>query len=333
MSINVKISEFPDPEWNNRLKNHSLGSIHQTSQYCEFRKKMWGNSTHYITFEKNDEILGQIAVLGFSKMKKKIESKLGKSFVTKKLGNLVNSIKRMYVWYYGPIIFQNNFREEIFDEIANLSKKFNSPIKGSLHPLDLPSNELKNKGWNEIEKGTFIIDLTLSEEKLWDKIERQSGRKAVNRALKKDIKVKSIKNINDLKVHHFLLNEGREIANLPRIPFDRLKTHWEMLVDVGEVGFVAWLDDKPLASTIVTTFNGYLNEQGFARSKFDFENLTNGTDLIKWHIIKWGHRNGFKKFDLSGVDLDFKDKKHEGIFKFKKKWGGEFQKWYHYSTS
>ena len=104
-----------------------------------------------------------------------------------------------------------------------------------------------------------------------------------------------------------------------------------MLKNVGQKGFIARLDEKPIASTLITSFNGYINEQGFSRSKDDYEQLLNGTDMIKWHVIKWGHDTGRKIFDLSGVEADLSDKKNQGIFKFKKKWGGQFQDWYHYS--
>jgi len=144
---------------------------------------------------------------------------------------------------------------------------------------------------------------------------------------------KPIKTLEDVKIHHQLINEGRKIANLSPIPLERIINHWEMLSNVGEKGFIAWLDEKPLASTFVTTFNGYLNEQGFSRSKYDMENLMNATDLIKWHVIEWSKKSNFKTFDLSGVELDTEDQKHKGIFKFKKKWGGELQKWHQYKYS
>jgi len=325
MTVTTKISTQADAQWNNRLLKSPFGTVHQTVEYSEFRKKMLDNSVNYITFESNDKIVGQLVLLGFSRIKKKIDSKFGKLSFAKKLGDLVSTIKPMYLWYYGPIIFDNDYRSQVFEEIAQLPRKLKSPITGSLHPLDQPSQELKNKDWKEKKKGTFLVDLTLSEKELWKKIDRQSGRKAVNRALKKGIKVEQIKDLDDLKIHHRLLNEGREIAKLPKIPFERIEAHWNMLSNIGDVGFIAWLEERPLASTLVTTFNGYLNEQGFARSKFDFKNLMNGTDLIKWHIIKWGHEGGFQTFDLSGVEIDSADKKHEGIFKFKKKMGWLFK--------
>lgn len=332
MTIDILIKDTPDNEWNKRLLEHKFGTIHQTKEYAEFRRKFWGQQVHYITFLYKEKIIGQMILFEFSRIGRKISATFGNNLF-QKINKFTKNFKKMYSWYYGSIIFDEQYNEEIYSEISNFPSKFNAPISGSLHPLEQSRKEFLSKGWKEIEKGTFLIDLTLTEEQLWENVDRRSAKKAVNRAIKKGITVKPIKNPKDVKIHHQLLNEGREIVNLPPIPLDRITAHWKMLSDVGEKGFIAWLGEKPLASTFVTTFNGYLNEQGFARSKYDMENLMNATDLIKWHIIEWGKKSGYRIFDLSGVELDSEDQKHQGIFKFKRKWGGKLQKWYHYKYS
>ena len=330
--MEIIVKKVPDKNWNERLTNNKFGTIHQTVEYAEFRRELWGQEIHYITFLNNKKIIGQMTLFEFSRVGRKINEKLGNN-IFKKLKKITKNFKTMYTWYYGPIIFDEKFSEEIYSEIANFPKRFNSPMSGSLHPLEQARKEFTDKGWKETEKGTFLIDLKQSIEKLWENVDNRAGKKAVNRARKKGIIIKPIKTLEDVKIHHQLINEGRKIANLSPIPLERIINHWEMLSNVGEKGFIAWLDEKPLASTFVTTFNGYLNEQGFSRSKYDMENLMNATDLIKWHVIEWSKKSNFKTFDLSGVELDTEDQKHKGIFKFKKKWGGELQKWYHYKYS
>jgi len=332
MTVNFSIKESADEEWNKRLLNNKFGTIHQTKEYAEFRRSLWGQQVHYITFSDKEKIVGQMTLFKFSRIGRKINVKFGND-IFQKLKKITQNFKTMYSWYYGPVIFDEQYTEEIYTEISNFPSKFNAPITGSLHPLEQATKELSGKGWKEIQKGTFLIDLTLSEEQLWENVDRRSAKKAVNRAMKKGINIKPIKNLEDVKIHHRLINEGKEIARLPPIPLERIVAHWNMLSNVGEKGFIAWLNDKPLASTFVTTFNGYLNEQGFSRSKYDMENLMNATDLIKWHLIKWGKESGYRIFDLSGVEVNSEDQKHQGIFKFKEKWGGKLQKWYHYKYS
>lgn len=331
MSLITKIDTEPDTDWNKRLADDKNSTVHQTADFGIFQSERQNQPTYYITFKKNNKIVGQLVLLKFSRIERKFQNLSRRSSLVSKLMKTVKNLKPIYIWYFGPSIFETSHKEEIFKEISKLGKKFNAPIRGSLRPLDHSVAELFSNNWTEIKKGTFLIDLTQSPETLWNNIDRQSGRKAVNRALKRGIKVTEIKNLDELKIHHNLLLQGREIANMTGPSFNFIKLRWELLRNVGSKGFIAWLDEQPIASTLLTSFNGYINEQGFARSKMDKEQLLNGTDMIKWHIIKWGANSGCKTFDLSGVEADLSDKKNQGIFKFKKKWGGTYQNWYHYS--
>jgi len=331
MIIKSNISSEADKCWNLRLNGNKFATIHHTQEYIEYVKQARKQPSYYITFETKDEVVGQVALHRLSRAEKKIKSTFKKIPASNSISKLFSGIKPMFVWDFGPVIFNDDFRDEIYSEIAKFSKKFKGPIKGSLHPLDYPAEELSKYGWNEKKMGTFLIDLTLSQEQLWKNVDRQSGRKAVKRALNNGIKIKPIENINDLKTHHVLLNEGKEMADLGNYPFRSLELSWKMLRKVGQFGFIAWKDNIPLASTLVTTFNGYLNEWGFAESKKDREELLGATDLIKWNLIEWGHKSGFRYFDLSGVEPEPSNTKEKGIFRFKKKWGGKLVNWYHYT--
>ncbi|CAE6488184.1 peptidoglycan bridge formation glycyltransferase FemA/FemB family protein [Candidatus Nitrosotenuis uzonensis] len=333
MAIQTKISESPDDEWNIRLLNSRYSTIHQTVDYTEYIKAVNNMPSYYVTFHNNGQVLGQMVLHKISRLRKKLEPKLGDIPLFSKLLNLTKTIKPMYVWHFGPVIFNIDYKNEIFHEISKLRKTLNAPIYGSIHPLLERSIELVENGWKERKTHTFLIDLSLTTEQLWNNIDRHSGRKAVKRAQNKQVIIKPIESLDDLKIHHQLLNEGMEIAGLGTYPFVYIKKSWEMLKNVGQFGFIAWHGNYPLASTLVTTFNGYMNEWGFARSKYDRDNLLNGPDIIKWHLIEWGHNNRFRIFDLTGVNPDSHNKKDQGIYKFKKKWGGQLREWYHYNIS
>jgi len=332
MTIKLQLSEKFDKNWNKRLLENPLSTVHQTSDYAEYIKKVSKQPVLYVTFENNGKTSAQMVLFRASRLQRRLEFKLNQIPLMSKLFYFTKNLYPVYMWHYGPVIFDQEHKSEIFSELSKLSKILSAPISGSLHPQFGQAVELSKNGWSEKKMATFLIDLSLPEDELWKKIDRHSGRKAVIRAINKGVVVKPIKNLNDLRIHHQLLNEGMEIANLGSYPFQSLKSSWEMLDKIGQFGFIAYLNDVPLASTLVTTFNGYVNEWGFARSKFDKKNLLNGTDLIKWHIIKWGHQSGFRIFDLTGVDPSSSDKKYEGIFKFKKKWGGTLQDWYLYNS-
>jgi len=332
MELKTIIKQNVGKEWNELVKTHNLATFHQTSNYAEYWQHTRGQPSYFISIMNGNDVVALLVLHKASLLQRRLETKFQKFSFSSSIFSFVKNVKTLYIWEYGPLIFNNNYKSEIFSEINKLKKIFKGHIDGSFHPLEETSSQLIKDGWTEKKLGTFLIDLTLSEDELWKNIDRRSGRKAVNRAQKNEIKIKIIENLDDLQIHHKLLNEGRKIANLPQTPYRNVEAAWNTLKDVGLCGFIAWLDNTPLASTIMTTFNGYINEMGFARSKLDLENLYCATDLIKWHIIQWGHKSGLKTFDLSGVDPYSEDKKLRGIFNFKKKWGGILHDWYHYSS-
>ena len=110
MKIDILIKNVPDKEWDNRLLNNKFGTIHQTKEYAEFRKKLWGQEIHYITFVNNEEIIGQMTLFEFSRVGRKINKKFGNT-IYKKLKKITRKFKTMYTWYYGPIIFNEKFAD------------------------------------------------------------------------------------------------------------------------------------------------------------------------------------------------------------------------------
>jgi hypothetical protein len=332
VTIITKISEQPQENWNDLVKTHNFATFHQTTFYADYWKKTRGQPSFFVSIMDGDETLAQLLIHKNSLLQRKLESKISSLSLRSSFFSLIKNVKTVYVWEYGPLIFNQNKKSEIYLEINRLRNSLNGPINGSLHPLETRSNNLEKLEWKENKFATFLIDLSQSEEQLWKNIDRHSGRKAVNRALNKEVKIEPLQNQKDLQIHYNLLNEGRKLANLSKIPFRNIEAAWTCLKESGICGFIAWRKDVPLASTLMTTYNGYINEMGFARSKLDLENLYCSTDLIKWHIMKWGHENEFKTFDLSGVNPNSSDKKIQGIYKFKKKWGGTLQDWYHYTS-
>jgi lipid II:glycine glycyltransferase (peptidoglycan interpeptide bridge formation enzyme) len=73
---------------------------------------------------------------------------------------------------------------------------------------------------------------------------------------------------------------------------------------------------------MISTFNGYLNEWGAAQAWEDISEHLYGNDLLRYHIIEWGHQAGYRFYDQSGISTS-SSSKELGIFRFKTKWGGE----------
>ena len=92
--------------------------------------------------------------------------------------------------------------------------------------------------------------------------------------------------------------------------------------NLGITGFIAIHDEIPVASITISYFNGYLVEQGISRSILDIENKLYAQELLRWEVIKWGKQNNGRFYDFAGINPEGRTPKEEGIFRNKKKWGG-----------
>ena len=93
--MEIIVKKVPDKNWNERLTNNKFGTIHQTVEYAEFRRELWGQEIHYITFLNNKKIIGQMTLFEFSRVGRKINEKLGNN-IFKKLKKITKNFKTMY---------------------------------------------------------------------------------------------------------------------------------------------------------------------------------------------------------------------------------------------
>ena len=198
MELKTIIKKKVGKEWNEVIKTHNLATFHQTSNYAEYWEQTRGQPSYFISIMDGSNVAAVLVLHKASLLQRRLETKIQNLSFSSSILSLVKNVKTFYLWEYGPLIFNEEHKSEIFSEINKLKKIFKGPIDGSLHPLTDSASELTKYGWKETKLGTFIIDLTLSEEQLWKNIDRHSGRKAVNRAKKNAIKMKPIKNLDDL---------------------------------------------------------------------------------------------------------------------------------------
>ena len=158
-------------------------------------------------------------------------------------------------------------------------------------------------------------------------MDKNSAQKNISRAINRGVKLESIskKNLND---YYHLVKDSRISLGLDYGSFDEMSDMWNILEPVGYSGFLAKLNDIPVAGLGFSFFNKYVNEWGVARSQLDYDENLYSQDLIKWEIIRWGKKNKMKWYDLTGVNPNPSNKKEEGIFRYKKKWGGIQKNYY-----
>lgn len=274
-----------------------------------------GWNTKFLKFiEPKGEILGQLMISTYPRFEKK-------DLKRKVLGKLPGIKKMVYRWVYGPVVFKPEYKNDICRALEQFLVSKNVRVSGSEHPflrnqLSCLQSPFEIKPW-----GTFLIDLSLDLDTLWKKMDKHSARKNIERAKERGVVVKKMER-SDLKEHHKMLRETKRKVG-EEVELSTIEKLWDNLEPIGITGFLARKNEEPISSLIISNFNGYLNEWGVARTKIDYEEKLYSQDLIKWEIIRWGVENKLEYYDLSGVNPHSENKKEQGIFRYKKKFGGE----------
>jgi len=309
--ISLEVSDVADAKWNNRLEEASLGSIHQTNEFATYTRKVFNQKPKFIKFlNSKGDIVGQLLLHEYSRFAKKGIS--GK-FLKKILG----SKDTIFRWKYGPIIFKYNLADDVWKSLYDFFSTKNCKVIGTEAPLLAQS--LKNpfiiKPW-----ATFLIDLSENLEVIWTRMDKHSAQKNIKRSEKRGVTINEITE-KDLHIIHNLFQKTK--GEDKTVSLEDVKIRWNCLHNIGMHGFLAFYEEKPIGGIMASSYNGYINEFGIARTKKDSEGKLYSQDLLKWHIIKWGKNKNLKYYDLTGVNPYPQNEKEKGIFRYKEKWGGK----------
>lgn len=313
--ITIESSSEPDQNWNKRLLESKYGTIYQTKEIAKYFEKTVKYKNSYLNFlDQSGKIVGQLLL-----SEQDISQK---NLIRNILSKISSKNKNLYRWIYGPVIFDNDQQFNIVKQLFDFLKSKSGYVSGSEHPLlselFLNSNiPFKLKNWS-----TFLIDLTLSKNELWNNLNKNSARKNIKKSINRNVIVKEITK-NDLKTYHSILSETKKDINHLNVELYDLEIQWDLLHDIGFSGFLAWENELPLGGLAVSYFNNYVNEWGVARANRDKSQNFYSQDLIKWKIIEWGIEKKFHYYDLTGANPNPKNSNEEGIFRYKQKWGGQ----------
>lgn len=313
--ISIEENGIGDSKWNERLIRSGLGTIYQTKEFSSHYKRSQSNTVFLKFVDEKGGIVGQLLLAEYSRFK----DRGTKGKILKKIPGLK---KKLCKWVYGPVIFDKNLSADIYSSLEKFLLSRNYVVTGSQHPMLTNGVSAMKQNFKLKKWGTFIIDLSKPKEDLYKNIDKHSGRKNIERALKRGVKIEEIneKNLNDF-------TELYQRYKNKRVPkkedFDEMRIWWDTLKPIGYGGFLAKLEEEPIGGIMFSCFNGYIIEGGVSRSEDDTRKKLYSQDLIKWRIIEWGIKNRMRYYDLAGFNPYSKSKKEEGIFKYKKKWGGK----------
>ena len=168
--ISLEILDEPDNDWNKRLLESELGTVHNTKNFVMSINHKIGIPIKpvFLRFlDSKGNIVGQIAISTYSRFYKS-------GWIKETLSKFPKIKKKIYFWQYGPVIFDQSLAKEIREKLRTFLLSRNCRVSGSEHPL--LSNSLTGIGkpfklnkWN-----TFLIDLSVKKEILWEKMEKHS---------------------------------------------------------------------------------------------------------------------------------------------------------------
>lgn len=306
----TELTDEPPKRWNEFLQEIPQGNIMNTLEYGKYSRLEDFTPKYCRILDENDKIVLQVILYEYQYESTKIPKQLSKFF--KK-----NDIR--YRWNYGPSSQSNEATNEFFTFLKKTKKKF----FGTTHPLstiqDIP---FKKEHW-----ATFLINLKNSKEEIYKKIDKHSGRKNIERAIKRKVEIIEMTK-KDLPEYVNILNQTRHSYDRAETSNELINGFWKILKPAGLGGFVARKDDKMIGALVFSFFNKFLNEWGVARSTEDFSKKLYSQDLIKWKIIEWGIEHKMHWYDFTGHNPNPKISKEKGILRYKKKWGGnEYHIW------
>ncbi|MDH5716642.1 MAG: peptidoglycan bridge formation glycyltransferase FemA/FemB family protein [Spirochaetia bacterium] len=188
----------------------------------------------------------------------------------------------------------------------------------------LNKEELEKHGSKiEMEFGTYVVNLNQSEDEIWSKI-HSKHRNVIRKAEKENVKVKTDVKPEDI---YEIIKEVYAKDNRSGWSLEYINSIKENLKN--NVLFIgAFLDEKLQAAAIVPfdSSTGYYLHGGIKSDA-----VLGSSNMLQWEIIKILKLKGIKKYDFGGARKKAPNKRLEGIFRFKERFGGEFVPCYFWS--
>ena len=318
--------------WNAEIACSPFGTFYQTTYYTEYARTI-GYEPLFVRVHDNGRFLASLVLYETSPLHPVLAG-LPFAGITYPIARRTFPV---LIWRYGPVPAPDLPEEErraafesLASWIADYARRRRAPVtSGVPHPLADPPAAFEKVGFASKPWGTFLIDLSQSQETLWSNVDK-AARKLVERTRERGVEVVEARNEADLHAYLDVINESRRRAGLILYPYSNVL--WKVLQSssTGAV-LLARKGDDVLAGLSVTWFNGYVNEWGAGTSQKAIDEKLYAGDVLKWHVIEEGKRRGFRYYDLTGVNPNPKDEKEAGILRFKAKWGGQLTRYNEYS--
>ncbi len=323
--LELEVRSRVDPCWWNGLVHRvPWGTIYQTTYWRDYLLEIGADVYFFLARDRQGEVAGTLLAW--------VEPLRGLRPAKWLTGGALRSMTLSHAfWMYGPLVFSAN-EPTMTEMLALVDEFFKKQKLLGLRYAVLPLHGLQGAAGGPSEClrfsrepwATFLVDLAPSPGVLWRSL-KPSARKAVKKCQRDGVWVERLRE-SELPQYEALLREAIFQLHLPAPPYFPNAAMWKHLRSEQpclEV-FVAKKAGRLLGGLGVLAFNGILFEIGAARGVHSLRENLPVQDLIKWEIISWGHQQGHRLYDVSGVAPRPSTAKARGIRQFKAKWGGRY---------
>lgn len=319
-------------EWDLAVASCRDGTVFQTTAWAGYMAEYLGVDPHFAVAWEGGRVAARLLLFneppGYRRW-------IFERPFDRVLGQLAKRAAPALQWQQGPLTHvtepeaRQTAESALLAEVGDLARRLGAvcigPVTPAIHGAAAceQASAYRATGFSSAPWATFCVDLRRSEAEIWKGLDH-SARKAVRRCLRDGLTVRRAESEEDLRQYHEAAAEMGRRRRERRYSADNLRIMWMYLKPKAAVDvFLAESEGRLLGGLGVWTWNGIINEFGVARTAASLRaNLGEG-DLLKWEILRWGQSQGHRLFDLSGYRPDGRDAKEEGIYRFKRKWGGD----------
>ncbi len=220
--------------------------------------------------------------------------------------------------------------KEVISDLINYCRENSiATIKVNSFGTPLGANILSELGFSVAKRWEFIIDMTIGEDALWDKLHSKK-RNLIRKGLKSNLTIKIAQDLDDvMKFRNLALSTQKRKADSGiTFPVEGKQQYEHLKKNVIDTGlgklYLAYNGQETIAGAFFIGFNEQVyyvlssaNEKGLKAA---------APDLLLWSGMKDYLQEGYKNFNLGGLsesELGGQPLERSGLYHFKQRFSAD----------
>lgn len=304
---NYSITQSPDVlKWKRFLELSPHSTIFHTPEIYHVFSNTRNHHPLVYAIENNDEILAM----------------LNPVLITLEPG-LLHALTTRAIHYGGPAYLENEKSMQALQILLDFySKKMKSlALFTDFRNLTDPASILpilEHQGFIKEPHINYWIHLDQPLDKIWQQFSK-SARRNVRQAEKKSVVYEELSDVMNIPDFYRILECTFTMKKTPLVDISFFQKAFEQLRPAGYVKFFrARAENQYFASFLILIYKKtiYLF---YSADNFEMRNFY-PTDGFIWHILQWGHHQGYQLFDFGWAG---RSDQPYGVRQFKEKFGGD----------